>query len=149
MAAYYLKPTVRGYRNGDVNYRYIRIGKAADIYGYTDEVISAIASAAGAIYKLPKITLINRKRLEDYMKHLVNVPGTNKMVNKVFVRPGEGMILYSIGRERFINMAREAGAVYKLTDGIVLVHLETFDEYMERFRQKPKTDEQDKGEEVD
>ena len=148
MAVNYLKPTVRGYINGDVNYRYIRIDKAAEMYGYTKEQIQAIASAAGAVYKLPKITLINRQRLEDYMRHMVNVPGTNKMVNKVFVRPGEGMILYSIGRERFINMAREAGAVYKLTDGIVLVHLETFDEYMERFRQKPREAEQDKGEEV-
>ena len=129
MAVNYLKPTVRGYRNGDVNYRYIRIDKAAEMYGYTKEQIQAIASAAGAVYKLPKITLINRQRLEDYMRHMVNVPGTNKMVNKVFVRPG-------------------AGAVYKLTDGIVLVHLETFDEYMERFRQKPREAEQDKGEEV-
>ena len=33
MAVNYLKPTVRGYRNGDVNYRYIRIDKAAEIGG--------------------------------------------------------------------------------------------------------------------
>lgn len=148
MAVNYLKPTVRGYRNGDTNYRYIRIGKATELFGYTGEQIENIASAAGAVYKLPKITLINRQRLEDYMRHLVNVPGTNKMVNKVFVRPGEGMILYSIGRERFINMAREAGAVYKLTDGMVLIHLDTFDKYMERFHQKPTEPEEDKRVEV-
>ena len=47
------------------------------------------------------------------------------------------MVIYSIGRSRFIDMARAAGAVYKLTDGIILIHLETFDEYMEQFRQEP------------
>ena len=53
---------------------------------------------------------------------------------------GEGTIIYSIGRHRFIEMARAAGAVYKVNEGkggTVLVNLEIFDEYMEQFREKP------------
>ena len=66
-----------------------------------------------------------------YESYGEEVPGTNKYVKKIFVRAGEGSILYSIGRNRFIDMARDAGAVYKLSDGIVLIHLDTFDEYGE------------------
>ena len=78
--------------------------------------------------------------MDDYMKHLYKVPGTNKQVVKKFVRIGEGSIIYSIGHHRFIEMAREAGAAYKInegTGGTVLINLEVFDEYMEQFRQKP------------
>lgn len=52
---------------------------------------------------------------------------------------GEGSIIYSIGRHRFIEMARAAGAAYKInggTGGTVLINLEIFDAYMEQFRQK-------------
>ena len=73
------------------------------------------------------------------MKHLYKVPGTNKQVIKKFVRIGEGSIIYGIGNHRFIEMARAAGATYKInegTGGTVLINLEVFDEYMEQFRQK-------------
>lgn len=136
MGANYLKPTVRGYRKGDTIQRYLRVEVASKLFGYTEEQIISIAYAAAAVYQLPKIRLINRQKVEEYMKHLAKVPGTNKTVNKVFVKPGEGMILYSIGRNRFIDMARAAGAVYKLSDGMILIHLETFDNYMEQFHQK-------------
>jgi len=56
------------------------------------------------------------------------------------VRIGEGSIIYSIGRHRFVEMARAAGAVYKVNEGkggTVLVNLEIFDEYMEQFRVEP------------
>ena len=74
------------------------------------------------------------------MKHMRKVPGTLKMVQKEYVRIGEGSIIYSIGRHRFIEMARAAGAVYKInegTGGTVLINLELFDNYMEQFREKP------------
>lgn len=72
------------------------------------------------------------------MKHLYKVPGTNKIVQKKYVRIGEGSVTYSIGHHRFIEMARAAGAVYKLGDaqgGTVLINLELFDEYMEQFHE--------------
>ena len=59
-------------------------------------------------------------------------------VIKKFARIGEASIIYSIGRHRFIELARAAGATYKInggTGGTVLINLELFDEYMEQFRQ--------------
>ena len=73
------------------------------------------------------------------MKHLFKVPGTKKYVQKKYVRIGEGSITYSIGKHRFVEMARAAGAVYKIsegTGGTVLINLDIFDEYMEQFRQE-------------
>lgn len=58
------------------------------------------------------------------MKHLYKVSGTNKYVQKKYVRIGEGSIMYSIGRHRFVEMARAAGAVYKVSGGTVLVSLD-------------------------
>ena len=97
-----------------------------------------LAIAAGALYRMQRIELIHKERLDDFMKHLYKVPGTNKQVVKKFVRIGEGSIIYSIGHHRFIEMARAAGATYKInegTGGTVLINLEVFDEYMEQFRQ--------------
>ena len=136
-----LNSTVRGYLDeSNVTKRYIRLNEASNIYELTEEDVKAFALAAGALITLPRITLICKKRLEDYMKHLYKVPGTSKQVIKKFVRMGEGSIIYGIGRHRFIEMARAAGAVYKINEGkggTVLVSLEVFDEYMEQFREKP------------
>ena len=106
----------------------------------TEEYTKMLAVAAGALYKLPRIEIIHKERLDDFMKHLYKVPGTNKQVIKKFVRIGEGSIIYGIGHHRFIEMARAAGATYKInegTGGTVLINLEIFDEYMEQFRQNP------------
>ena len=81
-----------------------------------DDVIT-LAKSAEALYQLARITLIRVEKLEDFMKHMRRVPGTLKMVQKEFVRIGEGTILYSIGRHRFVEMARAAGAVYKINEG--------------------------------
>ena len=78
--------------------------------------------------------------LEDYMKHLTKVGRSSKLIQRKFVRVGEGTLIYNIGRNRFIEMARAAGAVYKIGDSKgskVLIRLDVFDEYMEQFREKP------------
>ena len=120
----------------DVSKRYMRPEEAAEYFGMQTEDVLQVALAAGARYQLPKITLIHVERMNEFMKHLYRVPRTNKIVNKKFVRIGEGSITYSIGHHRFVEMARAAGAVYKIGDsqgGTVLINLELFDEYMERF----------------
>ena len=136
-----LKPTVRLYMSdSNISKRYVRVEEMAANYGLDKEDMEAIAIAVGSLYKLARINLIYKERVENYMKHLYKVPGTNKLVIKKFVRIGEGSIIYSIGRHRFIEMARAAGATYKInegTGGTVLINLEVFDEYMEQFRQKP------------
>ena len=155
-----LEKTVRAYIHGsNISKRYIRVEEAtgwlSEVYtniytkddkdigenSYTDiEYTKMLAIAAGALYRMQRIELIHKERLDDFMKHLYKVPGTNKQVVKKFVRIGEGSIIYSIGHHRFIEMARAAGATYKInegTGGTVLINLEVFDEYMEQFRQNP------------
>lgn len=121
--------------------RYIRSKSAAELVNRSEEDAITLAYAAHAVYKLPRTILIHKGKLEDYMKHLYKVPNTGKYVKKQFVRIGEGSMIYSIGHHRFIEMARAAGAVYKLGDAggsTVLINLELFDAYMEQFRQEPK-----------
>ena len=135
-----LKPSIRSYIHDDNIYkRYLRPAEASKIFGIDESNVIQFASAAGAIYQLPRILLICHQRLEEYMKHHYKVPGTNKLVHKKYVRIGEGSIIYSIGHHRFIEMARAAGAVYKInegTGGTVLINLELFDDYLEQFREK-------------
>lgn len=143
-----LNPNVRSYlKNKEINKRYFRPSEAIEwlrkeysLFVLANEHdMKAIASTAGALIKLPRTELINKERLDDYMKHLYKVPGTNKQVVKKFVRIGEGSIIYSIGHHRFIEIARAAGATYKInegTGGTVLINLEVFDAYMEQFRQE-------------
>ena len=134
-----LKPSIRSYIHDDNIYKkYLRPAEASKIFGIDESYVIQFASAAGAIYQLPRILLICHQRLEEYMKHHYKVPGTNKLVHKKYVRIGEGSIIYSIGHHRFIEMARAAGAVYKInegTGGTVLINLELFDDYLEQFRE--------------
>lgn len=119
--------------------RYIRLCEMAAEYQMDISDMEQIAAAAGALYHLTRITLIHKERFDDFMKHIYKVPGTNRQVIKKFVRIGEGSIIYSIGRHRLIEMARAAGAAYKIgegTGGTVLINLEIFDAYMEQFRQE-------------
>ncbi len=127
-------------QNTDIAKRYIRLEEATKMFNKPEDELMAYASAAGAIIRLVRTTLISVGKLEEYMKHLYKVPGSGKYVEKKFVRIGEGSITYSIGHHRFIEMARAAGAVYKIGDsqgGTVLINLEIFDEYMEQFREEP------------
>lgn len=133
-----LTKSVRAYvDDAHICKRYMRVEEVAERIGKTEDEVLELASTAGAICQLPVITLISCKKLEDYMKHLYRIPGTNKYVQKKYVRIGEGSIMYSIGRHRFVEMARAAGAVYKMSGGMVLVSLDIFDEYMEQFRELP------------
>lgn len=134
----YLKEDIHLLTKNSENKRFIRLEEASKIINYSVVDTIEIARAAGALYQLPRITLVYRKRLVEYMRHLYRIPGTSKIVEKKFVRVGEGSITYSIGRHRFIEMARAAGAVYKIGSekgSQVLINLECFDAYMEKFRQ--------------
>ena len=57
----------------------------------------------------------------------------SKELEKKFVRYKEGAELYSIGLTKFQELAKEAGAVYKV-DKIVLVNCERFEKFLETFR---------------
>ena len=51
-----------------------------------------------------------------------------------FVRYAEGAEKYSIGKTKFIALARDAKAVYKI-DHTVLVNCEIFEKFLEGFRE--------------
>jgi len=53
---------------------------------------------------------------------------------KKFVRYEEGAQIYSMGLHSFQDLAKEAGAIYRLKR-IVLVNTEVIDEYLENFRE--------------
>ena len=52
---------------------------------------------------------------------------------KKFVRYEEGAVLYSMGLHSFQDLAKDAGAVYRVKR-MVLVNTQLIDEYLERFR---------------
>lgn len=56
-----------------------------------------------------------------------------KVDRKRFVRYKEGAELYSMSQSKFEDMARDAGACYKLNK-LVLVNCDIFEEYLETFR---------------
>lgn len=130
----------RGKEEAQMKIRFVRYEKAPDYFDMDEELLFAYAKAAGAVYQLAKIKLIKVEILEVFMKHLTRVGRTAKLVQRKYVRVGEGTLIYNIGRNRFIEMARAAGAVYKIGESKgckVLVRLDIFDEYMEQFREKP------------
>lgn len=58
---------------------------------------------------------------------------TERKRNKRFVRYADGAEMYSMGLSKFQQLARDAGACYKLGQ-MVLVNLDILDEYLETFR---------------
>lgn len=104
----------RGNEASNMMKRFVRYEEAAQYFGIDETLIVAYAKAAGAVYQLSKIRLIKIEPLEDYMKHLTKVGRSSKLIQRKFVRVGEGTLIYNIGRNRFIEMARAAGAVYKM-----------------------------------
>lgn len=60
----------------------------------------------------------------------------NKVNPKRFVRYKEGAELYSMCQTKFEEIAKEAGAVYKLNK-LVLVNCDVLDDYLETFRMMP------------
>ena len=57
----------------------------------------------------------------------------DRRIKKKFVRYKEGAEFYSLGLNKFMQMAKDANATYKL-DKVVLVNRDIFEEYLEGFR---------------
>ena len=57
-----------------------------------------------------------------------------KDVMKKYVNATEGAIIYSLGKTRFMTLAKEAGAVYKVGNS-ALVNTEIFEDYLEQFHE--------------
>ena len=57
---------------------------------------------------------------------------TKKTNNKRFVRYSEGAEMYSMSTSKFMQLAKDAKACYKVNQ-LVLVNLDIIDEYLETF----------------
>lgn len=56
---------------------------------------------------------------------------TGELARK-YVNASEGAIIYSIGKTRFMALAKEANAIYKVGNS-ALVNMEILDTYLEKF----------------
>lgn len=70
------------------------------------------------------------------MSYSYKIYSDTKDFMKKYVNATEGSIIYSIGKTRFMTIAREASAIYKIGNS-ALVNTEIFEEYMEKFREIP------------
>lgn len=59
-----------------------------------------------------------------------------KDVMKKYVNAAEGAVIYSLGKTRFMTLAKEAGAIYKV-GASALVNTEIFEEYLEQYHENP------------
>ena len=57
---------------------------------------------------------------------------------KKYVNATEGAMIYSIGKTRFMALAGEAGAIYKVGNS-ALVNTEQFEQYLEQFREPSRS----------
>ncbi len=59
-----------------------------------------------------------------------------KQVFKKYVNATEGEAVYGISRSHIIELARKAGAVYKVGN-TALINTEIFETYLEKFKENP------------
>jgi len=59
--------------------------------------------------------------------------GAGRSVKKKYVRYQEGAEIYSMSLRKFQDLAKDAGAIYKVGK-MVLVNCETFERYLETFK---------------
>lgn len=130
-----LKPTIRAYLHADdTDKRYVRLDEMAGKLEFNIDDVKALAVAAGASYRLSRLELIHKERFNEFMKHIYKVPGTNKQVQKKFVRIGEGSIIYGISKTHLMTLVNDAGALYKVGN-TALINTEIFEAYLEKFRE--------------
>lgn len=60
-----------------------------------------------------------------------------KVTDKKYVRYKEGALRYSMGLHTFQDLAKEAGAIYKVRR-VVLVNTEIFEDFLETFKEDYK-----------
>lgn len=66
------------------------------------------------------------------MEHTKTYLDYKKKMNERFVRYDEGAEMYHMGISKFMQIAKNAKAIYKIGQ-LVLVKLEILDEYLETF----------------
>ena len=57
-----------------------------------------------------------------------------KRLRRLYLRYKDAEIVYSLSHKRLLELAGEAGAIYRM-DGTVLINRDVFDAYLERFHE--------------
>ena len=60
-----------------------------------------------------------------------------RKLRRKYLRYKEAEYVYSIQHKKLLQLADKAGALYRI-DGYVLINIEIFEAYLERFHQPPK-----------
>ena len=79
--------------------------------------------------------MINDEVREYYQLTQKNqVRETAKKLRRQFLRYKDAEIVYSMSHKRLMELASEAGAIYRM-DGTVLINRDIFDDYLEQFHE--------------
>ena len=62
----------------------------------------------------------------------------NRSLRRQFLKYKDAEIVYSLTHRKLLEMADEAGAIYRI-DGTVLINRDIVDDYLEQFHQAPCT----------
>lgn len=148
----YPPPKLERYITEDKKKRYITYEEGAKLYDLPYYTFVNLAKEAKASIKLRKTAIVDKDIFEKYMDELqregkeIMAYKRKRMTEeqysrmhaskrKKFVRYDEGAMLYSLGTNTFKNIAREAGAIYRVGK-IVLVNTEIVDEYLENYHEE-------------
>ncbi|MEG1947383.1 MAG: DUF6462 family protein [Lachnospiraceae bacterium] len=67
-----LQTSIRVYETENIQTkRFLRVEEARQFFQLEEEVLLMVALSADALYKLPRTVLIHRKKMEEFMKHLI------------------------------------------------------------------------------
>lgn len=68
------------------------------------------------------------------IKSMKEVPDQMRKLRRQFLRYQQAEIVYSLSHKKLLEMASEAGAIYRF-DSTVLINRDIFDAYLERFHE--------------
>lgn len=128
--------------------------QGARMYGVPYYTFVNLCKEAGASFKVKRTAIVDLDKLDAYIEELgaeeMERREQSRIMNsrsksdklaelaksgkKKFVRYDEGAQLYSMGVHMFAEMAKEAGAVYKIRH-VCLVNLDIFEEYLATFKE--------------
>ena len=79
--------------------------------------------------------MINDRTKEYYdLKKRNDVRESAKRLRRLYLRYKDAEIVYSLSHKRLLELAGEAGAIYRM-EGTVLINRDIFDAYLEHFHE--------------
>jgi microsomal dipeptidase-like Zn-dependent dipeptidase len=75
----------------------------------------------------------------ESIRSMKEVPDKMRKLRRQYLRYQQAEIVYSISHKKLLEMAGNAGAIYRI-DGTVLINRDIFDEYLEQFHEPATSD---------